>query len=277
MSNCKYCGESAGFLKSAHKECEIKHNNGLEQIVNKISKTIQNEGDFGFLDKDIESIQKDSYISDNEKEDCLIKAFDQTVEYYLNDGIFTKEEEDLTSRFTEYYKTDQDIFDKNGSIQKLVKAAILREINEGKISTTRLEIQGSLPFLIQKSENIIWIFKNVNFFEQRTKTTYEGGSSGVSFRIAKGVYYRAGAFKGNPVHTTEMQQIGTGLFAITNKNIYFSSPSKSLKIPINKILTLNPYEDGIGIQKDSTGAKPQVFNNLDGWFTYNLISTLTQM
>ena len=47
----------------------------------------------------------------------------------------------------------------------------------------------------------------------------------------------------------EMKPIGTGLFAVTNKNIYFSSSSKSLKIPINKILTIDQYEDGIGIHK----------------------------
>jgi len=277
MSNCKYCGESAGFLKSVHKECELKHNEGFGQIVNKISKTIQNEGDFGFLDKEIESIQKESYISDNEKKNCFVKAFDQIVDSYLEDGIFTRKEEDLTTRFTEYYNVLQELFDKNGSIQKLVKAGILREISEGTISSTRLEIKGTLPFIIQKSENIIWIFKNVDFYEQKTRTTYEGGSAGISFRVAKGVYLRTGSFKGHPVHTTEMRLIGTGLFAITNKNVYFSSSSKSLKIPINKILTLEPYEDAIGFQKDSSSAKPQVFKNLDGWFTYNLISALTQI
>lgn len=30
MSTCKYCGQSAGFLSSAHKECEDKHDRGLK-------------------------------------------------------------------------------------------------------------------------------------------------------------------------------------------------------------------------------------------------------
>jgi hypothetical protein len=38
---------------------------------------------------------------------------------------------------------------------------------------------------------------------------------------------------------------------------------------------MDPYEDGIGLQKDGATAKPLIFKNIDGWFTYNAISNLT--
>ena len=38
---------------------------------------------------------------------------------------------------------------------------------------------------------------------------------------------------------------------------------------------MDPYQDGIGLQKDGATAKPQIFKNIDGWFTYNAISNLT--
>lgn len=276
MGNCKYCGASAGFLKSKHSECENKHQNGLRNLTDKISETIQKNSDFGFLDHEINFIQKECFIDQSERLSCFYKAFDKTVNKFLDDGILTQAEEDLLSSFNDHYNFDQGQLDKNGSYQKILKASILRELNEGKAPKSRIKIQGTLPFLIQKSEVIIWIFQNVSFYEQRTKTIYEGRSASVSFRIAKGLYYRTGAFRGNPVQVSEMRPIGVGLLAISNKHLYFSSAAKSLKIPFNKILTLNPYEDGIGIQKDGTSSKPQIFKDLDGWFIYNLISTLIQ-
>jgi hypothetical protein len=276
MGTCKYCGQNAGLLKSKHNDCETKHQTGLVKLNDKISDTIQKGGDFNFLDKEIDFIKKDSFVTDNERLSCFVKAFDQTIDKYLDDGILTKEEEDLTSRLLDYYHFEQSFLNKNGSYEKLIKASVLRDLNEGKTPSSRIKIEETLPFLLQKSEILIWIFQNVGFYEQKIKTIYEGRSAGVSFRIAKGVYYRTGAFRGNPVQVSEMRPIGTGLFAISNKNIYFSSTSKSIKIPINKILTLNQFEDGIGIQKDGASAKPQIFKNLDGWFAYNLISILNQ-
>jgi hypothetical protein len=276
MGTCKYCGQSAGFLKSEHTECVSKHNTGLITITKNISDAIQKESDFSFLDKEIAFIQKENFINENDKLKCFIDAFDQTVVLFLDDGILTEKEEELVTRFNEYYNIEKESIDKHGSVQKIVKASILRDLREGKTPTSRLNITGTLPFILQKSELLIWVFQNVGCCEQRTKTTYEGRSSGVSFRIAKGVYYRTGAFKGNPVQVNEMRAIGIGLFAVTNKNLYFSSSIKSFKIPIDKILTLNPYEDGIGIQKDGASSKPLIFTDLDSWFVYNLISILTQ-
>lgn len=38
-------------------------------------------------------------------------------------------------------------------------------------------------------------------------TIYQGKTQGVSVRIAKGLYYRTGSFKGNPVKIEEMKYI----------------------------------------------------------------------
>ena len=276
MGTCIYCGESAGFLKSKHDECETKHQSGLVSLKDRISDTIKKNGDYNFLDNEINSLKRNNFITDDEKLDCFLKSFDQTVDKYLDDGILTVEEEKQANRLIDHYNFEHSFINKNGSYEKLIKASVLRELNEGKTPTSRIELEAPLPFLLQKSEIIIWIFQNVSFYEQRTKTIYQGGSSGLSIRIAKGVYYRTGAFRGNPVQVSEMRPIGTGLFAISNKNIYFSSTSKSIKIPINKILTLNPYEDGVGIQKDGASSKPQIYKDLDGWFAYNLIMILNQ-
>jgi len=93
----------------------------------------------------------------------------------------------------------------------------------------------------------------------------------------KGVYYRAGAFKGHPVEYTERVQVDTGWVAITSKNIYFAGPQKSVRIPYSKVVTFEPFSDGIGLMRDSASARAQIFVTGDGWFAYNLVTNLSQI
>jgi hypothetical protein len=62
--------------------------------------------------------------------------------------------------------------------------------------------------------------------------------------------------------------------ALTNKQIYFSSPFKNYTIPYNSITAVNSYEDAVGLVVEKLSATPQVFKDLDGWFIYNLILSL---
>jgi hypothetical protein len=93
----------------------------------------------------------------------------------------------------------------------------------------------------------------------------------------KGVYYRVGAFKGHAVESTERVHIDTGWVVITTKNIYFAGPQKSVRIPYAKIVSFEPFSDGIGLMRDAATAKPQIFVTGDGWFTYNLVTNLSQL
>jgi hypothetical protein len=274
MSDCIYCGQSAGFLKSKHQVCEMNHQSGSLQIIESIKNAIMSNSDYYKLENDVKNIVSKSFIKPLELNDLYTKGFDIAVDFFLNDGIIKTDEELKIYKFRSHFNFNQEIVDKNGSLQKIVKSSILRDIIDGKTPAAKMNIQGNLPFLLQKSESLIWIFKNVDFFEQRTQTEFQGRSQGLSFRIAKGVYYRTGTFKGHPVKTEEMKYICNGLVGLTDKNIYFSSTMKNFKISYNKIVTLDPYEDGLGIQKDGASSKPQILKGLDSWFTYNLISNL---
>ena len=271
---CKFCGQPAGFLRSVHKECELAHSNALISIPNEISKSITSTSDFSNLSNEVAAIAKTGFINQTELNELYTLGFDKAVETFLDDGIISKEEEEKISNYKKYFDLDQNLLNKNGSFEKVAEGLILKDISQGKLPENRLNISGNSPFLLDKGETLIWIFQTVEFYEQRSKTTFEGKSQGISIKIAKGVYYRTGQFKGNPVTTTQMTLIANGMFALTNKNIYFASASKSIKIPYAKLISMTQYSDGIGLQKDGASAKPQIFKGLDGWFTYNIISNL---
>lgn len=170
----------------------------------------------------------------------------------------------------------QDELDVRGAYERVAKAVVLREIMNGTIPKS-IAIDGELPFNFQKDEKLIWVFKGVDYLEDKVRREYLGRSQGVSLRIAKGVYYRIGSFRGQPVERTERTLVANGLLAITNKHLYFSGGSKGFRIRHDKIVSHMPYSDGFGVVRDALTAKPQVFVTGDGWFTYNLMMNVARM
>ncbi len=274
MGKCPYCNKSAGIFRKLHKECEEKYNSAKETIAKTVVDKFEDLNNLNF--DQLKELANKSYLSETEFQDLISESYSNVLDQYLDDGVLSKEEEDKLESFMQKSNLSQDVFDKNDSLSKTVRASILRDLLNGDEITNRLKVNGNLPFKFQKSENLIWLFQNVELFEQRIKTTYKGGSQGVSLRIAKGVYYRTNSFKGHPVKTTKIVPIATGMVALTEKHIYFASSIKNFRINYNKIITIDPYSDGIGITKDGVTAKPQVFKNLDGWFCYNFIKNISE-
>ena len=273
---CIYCGQKAGLFKKLHSACELVYINGKMEIIKNVKSAIINNSDLNLLENDSISIAKRSYIKNYEIIDLHVRGFDRAVDYFLEDGIISKDEEANIYDFMQHFNYDQKVLNKNDSISKVVKGSILRDIFEGIIPAQRVDVNEQIPILFQKNESIIWVFHHVSYFEHRTRTVYQGSSQGLSMKIAKGLYYRVSAFKGNPVRIEEMNFKTTGLGVVTTKHFYFSSSITSFKIPFSKIVAINPYEDGVGIQKDGVSSKPQVFKGIDGWFIFNVISFFNQ-
>lgn len=293
MGDCKYCGKPAGFLKRKHKECETVHqeelrkqeterreaakrfNEGVKLLTDTSYNCIINNGNLDGLALELRKISEDNSISKEFSNKALVDAWSNAVETFLDDSLLTNTEEKTLVAFRDAFELTNDALDRDGSYTKVVKAGILRDILEGTIPE-RVKLEGTLPFNLQKKEKVIWLFNDVTYYEQKTRKQYVGRSSGVSIRIAKGVYYRTSAFKGYPVETQETVMIGVGIAAITNKHFYFSCPNKAFRIAINKIVTITPHSDGVTLQRDASTAKPQSFTTGDGWFTYNLLTNLSQ-
>lgn len=130
------------------------------------------------------------------------------------------------------------------------------------------------PINFQKGEIVIWPFVGVVLYEEVVKRQSVGASRGLSIRVASGIYYRVGAFKGEPLATSSFQPKHSGSLIITNKNVYFYSIQKSIRLPYEKIMSFVPFEDGIGIQPDRMNAKTIYIKGLDGRFAFNIVSNI---
>lgn len=93
----------------------------------------------------------------------------------------------------------------------------------------------------------------------------------------KGVYCRAPVPSRVRLLNTERVHIDNGWVFVMNKNIYFAGPRKSVRLPYTKIVSFEPFRDGIGVMRDTAIASPQIFVTGGGWFSYNMVTNLSQI
>jgi len=83
-----------------------------------------------------------------------------------------------------------------------------------------------------------------------TKSVAYSGVTG-SFKIAKGVRYRIGQFKPMRITSDALAEIDRGEVWLTNQRLIFMGAHKNTTIKYASVLSIVPYSDGIGVQKDS--------------------------
>lgn len=283
MGVCKYCGQPAGFLRNQHSECAERHKQrvevkrqGCKRIAQEAGRAIANSADLNELDKKVQEIAASSYIADSEIRKHLAEGWGLAVDLFLEDGIIDESEEKRLAFFKHKFQLVAGELDEFGALTKTVKSLVLRDVLNGVIPK-RVSNQGVPQINFQKGEQVVWTFENTEYLEDKTRKQYVGGSRGMSVRVMKGVYYRVGSFKGHTVEQTERVHVDTGLFAMTNKNVYFVGSSKSVRIPYSKIVSFEPFSNGLGVMRDTATAKSQLFVTGDGWFAYNLAVNLAQL
>ena len=193
------------------------------------------------------------------------------------DGLTEAEETKLDNLLGYLGLTPEDCKE---ALMKKGKGVVIREILAGRLPQ-QSGVHFTTPVILGKDEQIIWAWSGVAFYEMREHKSFEGGSQGVSLRIAKGVYYRIGSFKGHPVVTTRQTHVGEGALIFTNKHLFWAGDgtTKSLKIAWKKLISVQGYSDGIGLQAEGARIKPMTFSlgSDDGWFAKNLAENIPRL
>ncbi len=275
MGKCVYCGEKASLQRHFHKECHEKRESGTE-LLSAVTKGIVEQTAVPELERELTQMARQSFHDKASILEAVIVGWEQTVEKFLEDGHLDESEESRLATFASGFGLGQAQLDRKGAWMRLAKGGALRDLLNGRIPS-RLKIEGDLPFNFQKSEQLIWVLPDTKYYEDQKRRQFVGRSSGASIRIAKGVYHRVGAFKGNPVDTVETVLMGTGLFGVTNKNLYLSGSGKGFRVRLDKVVAIHPYEDGVVIQQEQATARPKTLITGDGWFTYNVLKNATNV
>ena len=314
MAKCKYCNEKAGFFRWKHEKCESDYMSSetilkikILEIANQlkpdkvivinedeksINLTITYEDD-DLLDRVNEDLNtafanaRNAYLEDSKQQNIAMDVCFDLLDDYLADQNFSDIELGAVTNLMEI--CDLESHSRKLLLFKMMShARILTRLEGGErseniISRTGKQIANDkdFPLLFMKSEKLIHA-TYVMFHEERTKTHYVGRSDGVSIKIRKGLYYRTSGFRGERVQEHNMEHIDSGIFALTTKHIYFHGHRKSFRTRIDRIVAIEPFEDGIGIRKAGTSARPQIFKDkshdypINSWFVANAIRLLNE-
>jgi hypothetical protein len=117
-------------------------------------------------------------------------------------------------------------------------------------------------FNLQAGEVRVWGLGNVSLKQAVTTTAYVGSHSGVSVRVASGLWYRFGGLRGHKEEFTSLQDVDEGEILITTRAIYFGGRATggsgaNFRLPFNQIIRFKPYSDAVGICKNF--AREQIF------------------
>ncbi|MFA5387428.1 MAG: hypothetical protein WC322_03455 [Candidatus Paceibacterota bacterium] len=180
--------------------------------------------EFGFSEEDIKSM----------KMEVFTKAFN----VIKSDQKATKEEEIELRKIQTYLGLGDDQI--QHTKRELAKLRLLTEIQEGNMPIINIA-----NLVIQKNEKVYWAEPSTLLEEKVLRRAYAGGSSGVSFRIAKGVSYRVGSSRGHLVSETGIVVVSTGKLIITSKRVIFQGDKKSFATKIDNILDNQLYTNAI--------------------------------
>jgi hypothetical protein len=176
----------------------------------------------------------------NEKERKVInaEAFRDFAQQVLADDILTEAEE------KQLLGTAEALGIENTEITSDFKDILFRllvaQANDG-----RLPIIPNPNIALKKDEQVHLEMQSALLKEVAIKE-YQGGYSGVSFRIAKGVRFHTGGARGRIVVVGhQLTQSDRGRLLVTSQRAIFLGQNTSIEMPFNKILSLELFENGV--------------------------------
>jgi hypothetical protein len=97
---------------------------------------------------------------------------------------------------------------------------------------------------------------------KHSHTVRVGGYGGPSFRVARGVSFRVGGFRSEPITTTGYEEDDQGTLYITSQRIVFDGRSSTKVIKLKDVVKAQPFTDGI--QFDIANKNAIIFKGANG-------------
>ncbi len=202
----------------------------------------------------IQSRRKELGLTHDDLKGIRVQAYNAALRAAKSDGVVTAEEETELLKLQKFLMIPESEIVK--SKKELARLRLLTEIQNGNPPSI------SVPnVVLQKSERAYWSEPASILEERVVSRRYEGGSQGVSFRIAKGLSYRVGAHRGRIVTDTAIVPVSSGELIITSKRIIFRGNAKSFTLRLDKLLELNFFSDGVRLTDEK--GKPRVVKFAD--------------
>ena len=201
----------------------------------------------------IQARYKELELTQEDLKHIRAQAYNAALRAARSDGVVTADEAMELAKLQQFLMIPDSEISK--SKRELAKLRLLNEIQIGNPPAI------SVPnIILQKGEIAYWSEPAKLLEERVVSRRYEGGSRGVSLRIAKGVSYRIGAHRGQLISDKAIVPVSSGEFVTTNKRVIFSGDAKSFNLRLDKLLDLNMYSNGVRLTDDKGKPRLVVFN-----------------
>jgi hypothetical protein len=171
--------------------------------------------------------------------DSKEKQLTKYVDQLLADDILSDDEQDKLFEFARSLGIDLNQYLNQHPATR--DRVVIAGVNAGRFP-------GAAPpfhILVKTGEEVL-IEGHASMLKEVADRAWQGGYSGFSFRVTKGVRYRVGQTQGH------MQQVGTklivtdaGVLSVTSTRIVFSGKTSTREIPYAKLVNLTVFASGV--------------------------------
>jgi hypothetical protein len=111
--------------------------------------------------------------------------------------------------------------------------------------------------LITKKDEHVHLETEASLLKEVIDREYQGGYSGLSFSIVRGMRYHTGGTRGHSVVVGEhTESADNGLLSVSSHRAVFLGRTSSIELPYSKLLNLTIYSDGIQFHVSNRKAAP---------------------
>jgi hypothetical protein len=208
-----------------------------EQLLRQIAAT---EGDASDLLAQLPAVTQVAELSGRKARELNAATLRTIAARVLSDERLTVDEERQFIQVAEGLGfTDEQL---QNEFRNEMKLLVVARANDGRLPVIEE------PHVMVARGELVYVELPAALTKEVVKREYRGGSSGVSFRVAKGVSVRTGAMRGKSVVVgTSIENVDEGILAITSQRTLFSGSRKTIECKHSKLVSLQVYTDGIAI------------------------------
>lgn len=275
MGICPFCHRSAGLFRSAHRACIRRFEQARRKLIDLLDSCFEQRRDVSEQHERIVSLCREGHLDDAELGAACAEALDGAIFRSLRVGLISREESDYIARFIEYTGLPQSLLNARHSLERLVQAQILGDLFAGSPPESRITTEGDIPVELPPGETLLWLAGNVICCRQESRPQEEVPTVAASLCMGRGRYYPIDCCDAEPPGDKELQPLGHGLAALSDKSLYFSSPMLQIRLPYAEVSEAHPFRSGISLRSGTSGPL-YFFSGLDPWFCLNLVANLTK-
>jgi hypothetical protein len=258
---CSYCNLSLGFWnrlrgRSMHPVCRERHEAERQQAgvdLRALLERIGNDPSSAPAHaQEVDKLRDAAGLEQDAVKSMCVDILVGRAQAVTSDRDVTEEElKDLGAIMKAFGIETGSVRDQ---LKDVGRYTVLHRVREGQLP----EVPAT-GLLLEDKEITHWHCPAELYEEKVIRRYYQGGYSGVSIPIYKGIRWSVGGFRGEPIVQRGMVATDSGRLTLTDHRVVFVGSQRSFSVPYKKILALQAYADAISVQKDGMTAKPSFF------------------